>query len=176
VRFGLQVASCVPGLIWERRDRRYSVFAKRLPGDRTLRPKPSVVDPRSRPAPARVSERLGSLSDRGEGRSRSRKPNGSQPRDCAGAIDSLFEPLQGRFSRGVMARICRSRKASRCFSTIERSWRMTRTDQVARSGLSSSTCISAIARHPEEAVGLMASTWTERRSLLGKAGTTEIVW
>jgi len=35
VRFGLQVASCVPGLIWERRDRRYSVFANRLPGDRT---------------------------------------------------------------------------------------------------------------------------------------------
>ena len=33
--FGLQVANCVPGLIWERRDRRYSVFANRLPGDRT---------------------------------------------------------------------------------------------------------------------------------------------
>ena len=28
-------------------------------------------------------------------------------KDCAGAVDSLVELLQGRFSRGVMERICR---------------------------------------------------------------------
>jgi uncharacterized Zn finger protein len=30
-------------------------------------------------------------------------------RDCAGAIDSLIELLQGRFSHGVMERLCRRR-------------------------------------------------------------------
>ena len=30
-------------------------------------------------------------------------------KDCAGAIDSLVELLQGRFSKGVMERICRQR-------------------------------------------------------------------
>src|SRR3990172_13048281 len=29
--------------------------------------------------------------------------------DCAGAIDSLVELLQGRFSQGVMTRICQAR-------------------------------------------------------------------
>src|SRR5207249_3711303 len=30
-------------------------------------------------------------------------------RDCAGAIDSLIELLQGRFSKGVMERVCRQK-------------------------------------------------------------------
>jgi uncharacterized Zn finger protein len=30
-------------------------------------------------------------------------------RDCAGAIDSLVELLRGRFSKGVMERICRQK-------------------------------------------------------------------
>src|SRR5665811_2272478 len=29
--------------------------------------------------------------------------------DCAGAIDSLIELLQGRFSKGVMERVCRQK-------------------------------------------------------------------
>ena len=48
-----------------------------------------------------IVRREGRRSDRCRGRAGS-----AICRDCAGAIDSLVELLQGRFSKGVMARLC----------------------------------------------------------------------
>ena len=63
---------------------------------------------RSAAAKSRPGQRLGDLQGGGEGRRRFRRSDGSpSATDCAGAIDSLVELLQGRFSKGVMERLCR---------------------------------------------------------------------
>ena len=57
-----------------------------------------------------AGQRLGALRREGDGRRRCRKPRWNAIcQDCAGAIDSLVELLQGRFSQGVMTRLCQEK-------------------------------------------------------------------
>ena len=52
-------------------------------------------------------QRLDDVRREGDGRDRWRQPRWSAIcKDCSGAIDSLVELLQGRFSKGVMTRLC----------------------------------------------------------------------
>ena len=86
---------------------RYSDYANRLPRGRTYVRNGSVID--LQVAPGVVSAMVsGSELYRIEVKVAAvPKPRWSAVcTDCAGAIDSLVELLQGRFSQGVMARIC----------------------------------------------------------------------
>lgn len=89
---------------------RYSDYANRLPRGRTYVRNGSVVD--LQVGPGRVTALVsGSTMYDVE------VTVGPVPRsrwsaickDCSGAIDSLVELLQGRFSKGVMARLCEQR-------------------------------------------------------------------
>jgi uncharacterized Zn finger protein len=96
------------GKSWCENLERYSDYANRLPRGRTYVRNGSVVDLRIEPG---LIQALVSGSELYEVTLKI-APVG-KPRwksiceDCAGAIDSLVELLQGRFSKGVMERICR---------------------------------------------------------------------
>ena len=104
---GRAIARTFWGKAWCDNLERYSDYANRLPRGRTYVRNGSVVDLRI--APGAVTA-LVSGSDvyhihvkvSAVPKSRWR----ADCRDCGGAIDSLVELLQGRFSTGVMARIC----------------------------------------------------------------------
>jgi uncharacterized Zn finger protein len=96
------------GKAWCDNLERYSDFANRLPRGRTYVRNGSVLDLRIAPGEIkalvsgseiyRVEIRVAPVT----------KPRWkSICKDCAGAIDSLIELLQARFSQGVMERICR---------------------------------------------------------------------
>ncbi len=105
---GRRIATTFWGQSWCQNLERYSDFANRLPRGRTYVRNGSVVDLQITPGAIRAwvsgselyevaltvaplpKARWKSICD-----------------DCAGAIDSLVELLQGRFSKGVMERICR---------------------------------------------------------------------
>jgi len=104
---GRTIAGTFWGEAWCDNLERYSDFANRLPRGRTYVRNGSVVD--LQVGPGRVTAlvsgstmydvkvTVGPVS-----RARWR----AICRDCAGAIDSLVELLQGRFSKGVMTRLC----------------------------------------------------------------------
>lgn len=96
------------GKAWCENLERYSDFANRLPRGRTYVRNGSVIDLRI--APGKI-EALVSGSEIYEVTVKLAPVAKTRwkaiCRDCAGAIDSLVELLQGRFSSSVMERICR---------------------------------------------------------------------
>jgi uncharacterized Zn finger protein len=96
------------GKAWCENLKRYSDFANRLPRGRTYVRNGSVIDLQI--APGRI-QALVSGSEIYEVEVKvipvAKARWKSICADCAGAIDSLVELLQGRFSKGVMERICR---------------------------------------------------------------------
>ncbi len=107
---GRTIAKTFWGKAWCDNLEQYSDFANRLPRGRTYVRNGSVVDLQI--APREVTA-LVSGSDiykvvvKVTPVSKARWT--SICTDCAGAIDSLVELLQGRFSKGVMERICRQK-------------------------------------------------------------------
>ena len=104
---GRTIAKTFWGKSWCENLERYSDYANRLPRGRTYVRNGSVVDLQISPA------RFAALVSGSEVYTENAIKAGSQAavesicEDCAGAIDSLVELLQGRFSKGVMERICR---------------------------------------------------------------------
>ncbi len=107
---GRTIARTFWGKSWCDNLERYSDFSNRLPRGRTYVRNGSVVDLQVNPGDVsaivsgselyRVAVKVASVpKDRWA----------SIRRDCAGSIDSLIELLQGRFSKGVMERICREK-------------------------------------------------------------------
>jgi uncharacterized Zn finger protein len=107
---GRAIAKTFWGKSWCENLEGYSDYANRLPRGRTYVRNGSVVDLQISPGAIRA---LVSGSDLYEvtltitpvAQSRWK----SICADCAGAIDSLVELLQGRFSKGVMERLCRQK-------------------------------------------------------------------
>ncbi len=107
---GRTIARTFWGKAWCDNLERYSDFANRLPRGRTYVRNGSVVDLQVAPGDV-VAMVSGSVLYRVAVKV-SAVPKArwtSICGDCAGAIDSLVELLQGRFSKGVMERICRQR-------------------------------------------------------------------
>jgi uncharacterized Zn finger protein len=105
---GRAIASTAWGKAWCANMESYSDFSNRLPRGRTYVRNGSVVDLQITP---------GMVAARVSGSSMYRTTITVKPvpqakwqqvcADCAGGIDSLVELLQGRFSKGVMDRLCR---------------------------------------------------------------------
>ncbi|MDP9053466.1 MAG: SWIM zinc finger family protein [Acidobacteriota bacterium] len=108
---GRAIATTFWGKSWCENLERYSDFANRLPRGRTYARNGSVIDLRIEPGAIealvsgsslyKVSLQVAPVDQRRWK---------SVCEDCAGGIDSLVELLQGRFSKGVMERICRQRE------------------------------------------------------------------
>jgi uncharacterized Zn finger protein len=104
---GRKIARTFWGEAWCDNLERYSDYANRLPRGRTYVRNGSVVD--LQVGPGRVTALVS-----GSTMYEVKVTVGPVPRsrwsaiceDCSGAIDSLVELLQGRFSKGVMARLC----------------------------------------------------------------------
>jgi uncharacterized Zn finger protein len=104
---GRVIARTFWGQAWCENLERYSDYANRLPRGRTYVRNGSVVDLQiaSGAVTAMVSgSRIYKVTVRVSAVPKARWASISA--DCAGAIDSLVELLQGRFSKGVMERIC----------------------------------------------------------------------
>jgi uncharacterized Zn finger protein len=105
---GRTIAQTFWGKAWCDNLERYSDFANRLPRGRTYVRNGSVIDLQIGPGQieALVSgSQIYKVTVKVAPVSKARWK--SICTDCAGAIDSLIELLQGRFSKGVMERICR---------------------------------------------------------------------
>jgi uncharacterized Zn finger protein len=108
---GRTIARTFWGRSWCENLERYSDYANRLPRGRTYARNGSVVDLQVRPGEVaalvagsrlyRVAVKVAPVPS-----ARWRALCG----DCTGQIDSLVELLQGRFSQGVMERLCRPRQ------------------------------------------------------------------
>lgn len=107
---GRTIASTFWGKAWCDNLEGYSDFSNRLPRGRTYVRNGSVVDLQI--AQGEVTARV-SGSDLYKVRVEivpvPKARWKSMCKDCAGGIDSVVELLQGRFSKGVMERICRQR-------------------------------------------------------------------
>ena len=107
---GRRIAGSFWGEAWCDNLERYSDYANRLPRGRTYVRNGSVVD--LQVGPGRVTALVSgstmyTVRVTVEGVP---KPRWSAIcRDCSGAIDSLVELLQGRFSKAVMTRLCEER-------------------------------------------------------------------
>jgi uncharacterized Zn finger protein len=107
---GRAIARTFWGEAWCDNLERYSDFANRLPRGRTYVRNGSVVDLQVGPGGVTALVSGSSIYD-------VTVTVGPVPRarwsaickDCSGAIDSLIELLQGRFSNGVMTRLCEER-------------------------------------------------------------------
>src|SRR5487761_2541869 len=104
---GRTIAKTFWGKAWCDNLERYSDFANRLPRGRTYVRNGSGVDPQTAPrqikalvSGSEIYKILVSITPVSKARWK------SICRDCAGSIDSLVELLQGRFSKGVMERVC----------------------------------------------------------------------
>jgi uncharacterized Zn finger protein len=107
---GRTIARTFWGKAWCDNLERYSDFANRLPRGRTYVRNGSVVDLQI--APGEVTAMVSGSYLYRVAVKVSAVPKArwsSICADCAGAIDSLVELLQGRFSRAVMERICRQK-------------------------------------------------------------------
>jgi len=98
------------GKAWCQNLERYSDYANRLPRGRTYVRNGSVIDLQIAPGEIKalvsgseIYEVVVKVVPVGKARWQ------SICRDCAGAIDSLIELLEGRFSKGVMERVCRQK-------------------------------------------------------------------
>ncbi|WP_005036008.1 SWIM zinc finger family protein [Holophaga foetida] len=108
---GRSIASTFWGKAWCENLERYSDYSNRLPRGRTYVRNGSVVD---------LQILRGKIEARVSGSSIYRVAITIDPlpqarwqklcEDCSGAIDSLVELLQGRFSKGVMERVCEEGK------------------------------------------------------------------
>ena len=104
---GRKIARTFWGEAWCDNLERYSDYANRMPRGRTYVRNGSVVD--LQVGPGRVTALVS-----GSAMYNVQVTVGPVPRacwsaickDCSGAIDSLVELLQGRFSKGVMTRLC----------------------------------------------------------------------
>ncbi len=104
---GRAIARTFWGKAWCDNLERYSDFSNRLPRGRTYVRNGSVVDLQI--APGQISAMVSGSEIYKVAVKVSAVPKAhwtSICTDCAGAIDSLVELLQGRFSKGVMERIC----------------------------------------------------------------------
>ncbi len=104
---GRKIAHTFWGASWCQNLERYSDYSNRLPRGRTYVRNGSVIDLQVAPGEvkARVSgSSLYNVNVKVAGLPQARW--NAIRADCAGAIDSLVELLQGRFSKGVMERIC----------------------------------------------------------------------
>ena len=107
---GRKIANTFWGEAWCDNLERYSDFANRLPRGRTYVRNGSVVDLQIAPGAVRAMVSGSELYRIEVKVAAVPKARWSAVcRDCAGAIDSLVELLQGRFSQGVMTRICQAR-------------------------------------------------------------------
>jgi len=107
---GRTIARTFWGRAWCDNLERYSDFSNRLPRGRTYVRNGSVVD---------LKLQAGEITGRVSGSEIyqvrvkvapvKKERWSSLCRDCAGAIDSLVELLQGRFSKGVMERLCQQK-------------------------------------------------------------------
>jgi uncharacterized Zn finger protein len=107
---GRTIAATFWGKAWCENLERYSDFANRLPRGRTYIRNGSVCDLQIAPGEAKAvvsGSELYKVAVRVKPVPKARWT--AICRDCAGAIDSLVELLQGRFSKGVMERICQQR-------------------------------------------------------------------
>jgi uncharacterized Zn finger protein len=98
------------GKAWCENLERYSDFANRLPRGRTYVRNGSVIDLQIAPGEIKALVSGSSIYEvavKVAPVDRARWQ--SICKDCAGAIDSLIELLQGRFSKGVMERVCRQK-------------------------------------------------------------------
>ncbi len=105
---GRIIAKTFWGKSWCENLERYSDYANRLPRGRTYVRNGSVVDLQIGPGSIRALVSGSELYEvtlkiTAVGKQRWK----AICEDCSGAIDSLVELLQGRFSKGVMERICR---------------------------------------------------------------------
>jgi uncharacterized Zn finger protein len=104
---GRTIAETFWGEAWCDNLERYSDFANRLPRGRTYVRNGSVVDLQVKPG--RVSALVSGSAMYDVKVTVEPVPRARWSaicKDCSGAIDSLIELLQGRFSRGVMTRLC----------------------------------------------------------------------
>jgi uncharacterized Zn finger protein len=105
---GRIIANTFWGKSWCENLERYSDYANRLPRGRTYVRNGSVVDLQITPGAIRAfvsGSELYEVALKVAPVAKARWKSICD--DCAGAIDSLVELLQGRFSKGVMERICR---------------------------------------------------------------------
>ena len=105
---GRTIARTFWGKAWCDNLERYSDFSNRLPRGRTYVRNGSVLD--LQVSPGEVAALVSGSSIYKVSVTVAPVPKtlwNDIRRDCAGAIDSLVELLQGRFSKGVMERLCR---------------------------------------------------------------------
>src|SRR5258706_4305747 len=98
------------GRAWCENLERYSDFANRLPRGRTYVRNGSVIDLQIAPGEIKAlvsGSEIYKVAVKVSPVAKARWQ--SICKDCAGAIDSLIELLQGRFSKGVMERVCRQK-------------------------------------------------------------------
>src|SRR5579863_7870454 len=98
------------GKAWCDNLERYSDFENRLPRGRTYVRNGSVIDLQIAPGEIKAlvsGSQIYTVKVRVAPVAKARWE--SICKDCAGAIDSLIELLQGRFSKGVMERVCRQK-------------------------------------------------------------------
>ncbi len=104
---GRSITKTFWGKAWCDNLERYSDFASRMPRGRTYVRNGSVIDLRMTPGHIQALVSGSQLYKVEVKVSRVDQPRWrSICQDCAGAIDSLVELLQGRLSQGVMERVC----------------------------------------------------------------------
>src|SRR4249920_74533 len=107
---GRKIAKTFWGKAWCENLERYSDFANRLPRGRTYVRNGSVIDLQIAPGEIKAmvsGSEIYKVAVKVAPVTKARWQ--SICKDCAGAIDSLIELLQGRFSKGVMERVCRQK-------------------------------------------------------------------
>ncbi len=107
---GRAIAKTFWGKSWCENLERYSDYANRLPRGRTYVRNGSVVDLQITPGEIKAHVSGSEMYQVAMNVSAVPKARWNAIcTDCAGAIDSLVELLQGRFSKGVMERICQQK-------------------------------------------------------------------
>jgi len=107
---GRAIVNTFWGKAWCENLERYSDFENRLPRGRTYVRNGSVIDLQIAPGEIKAlvsGSEIYKVKVRVAPVAKARWE--SICKDCAGAIDSLIELLQGRFSKGVMERVCRQK-------------------------------------------------------------------
>ena len=108
---GSKIATTFWGKAWCDNLESYHDFESRLPRGRTYVRNGSVIDLQISPLKVRAMVSGSSIYKVSVGIAVVPKAQWQGVcRDCAGGIDSLVELLQGRFSKGVMERLCRQNK------------------------------------------------------------------
>src|SRR5262245_56288250 len=104
---GRRIATTFWGKAWCDNLERYSDFSNRLPRGRTYVRNGSVVDLQMKPGSVSALVSGSEMYDVTVTVAPVARPRWTAIcKDCSGAIDSLVELLQGRFSTGVMSRLC----------------------------------------------------------------------